>query len=96
MVAANKIWPAATDQSSISNNYKANTVEPDNNHQFDVKADYQITEKDRFFGRESYQRRDLSAPSPGTRASSRSAMSTPRHAITTLRWVTTIPFHQGC
>ena len=66
MVAANTIWPAATDQSGISNNYKANTVEPDNNHQFDVKADYQITEKDRIFGRESYQRRDLSAPSPGT------------------------------
>jgi Carboxypeptidase regulatory-like domain/TonB dependent receptor len=66
MVAGNRIWPAATDQSSISNNYKANTVEPDDNHQFDVKADYQLTEKDRVFGRESYQRRDLSAPSPGT------------------------------
>jgi hypothetical protein len=66
MVAGHTIWPAASDQSNISNNYKANTVEPDNNHQFDVKADYQLTEKDRFFGRESYQRRDLSAPSPGT------------------------------
>ncbi|HYK37428.1 hypothetical protein [Alloacidobacterium sp.] len=66
MVSGNTIWPAATDQSSISNNYKANTVEPDDNHQFDVKADYQLTEKDRIFGRESYQRRDLSAPSPGT------------------------------
>lgn len=66
MVAGNKIWPAATDQSNISNNYKANTVEPDDNHQFDVKGDYQITSKDRVFGRESYQRRDLSAPSPGT------------------------------
>lgn len=66
MVSGNTIWPAATDQSSISNNYKANTVEPDDNNQFDVKADYQITEKDRIFGRESYQRRDLSAPSPGT------------------------------
>ena len=66
MVAANTIWPAATDQSSISNNYKANTVEPDNNHQFDVKGDYQISEKDRVFVRESYQRRDLTAPSPGT------------------------------
>ena len=66
MVAGNKIWPAATNQSSTSNNYKANTVEPDDNHQFDVKADYQLTEKDRLFGRESYQRRDLSAPSPGT------------------------------
>lgn len=66
MVSGNTIWPAATDQSSISNNFKANTVEPDNNHQFDVKLDYQVTEKDRIFGRESYQRRDLSAPSPGT------------------------------
>lgn len=27
---------------------------------------YQLTERDRLFGRESYQRRDLSAPSPGT------------------------------
>jgi hypothetical protein len=66
MVAGNTIWPAATDQSSTSNNYKANTVEPDNNHQFDVKVDYQLTPNDRVFGRESYQRRDLSAPSPGT------------------------------
>lgn len=66
MVAGNKIWPAATNQSSISNNYNANTVEPDNNHQFDIKVDYQFSNGDRFFGRESYQRRDLSAPSPGT------------------------------
>ena len=66
MTSGNRIWPAATDQSNISNNYKANTVEPDNNHQFDIKADYQFSNGDRFFGRESYQRRDLSAPSPGT------------------------------
>ncbi len=66
MVAGNRIWPAATNQSSISNNYNANTAEPDNNHQFDIKADYQFSNGDRFFGRESYQRRDLSAPSPGT------------------------------
>jgi hypothetical protein len=67
MVTGHRIWPAATDQSSISNNFTANTVEPDNNHQFDIKADYQFSNGDRFFGRESYQRRDLSAPSPGTR-----------------------------
>jgi hypothetical protein len=66
MISGNRIWPAATDQSSISNNYKANTVEPDNNHQFDIKVDYQLSNGDRLFGRESYQRRDLSAPSPGT------------------------------
>ena len=66
MVTGNTIWPAATNQSSVSNNYSANTVEPDNNHQFDVKLDYQFHGGDRIFGRESYQRRDLSAPSPGT------------------------------
>jgi len=67
MVNGATIWPTATDQSSTSNNYKANTVEPDDNHQFDVKADYQVSNADRIFVRESYQRRDLSAPSPGTR-----------------------------
>lgn len=67
MVGGNTIWPAATNQDSTSNNFQANTVEPDNNHQFDVKADYQIATNDRIFFRESDQRRDLSAPSPGTR-----------------------------
>lgn len=67
MVNGATIWPAATDQSSINNNFKANTVEPDHTHQFDVKVDYQISANDRIFARESYQRRDLSAPSPGTR-----------------------------
>ncbi|QNI38192.1 TonB-dependent receptor [Edaphobacter albus] len=66
MVSGNKIWPAATDQTSTSNNYKANTVEPDKSHQFDAKLDYQFGNGDRIFGRESYQQRDLSAPSPGT------------------------------
>jgi len=61
------IWPTATSQSSTSNNYSANTTEPDNNHQFDLKGDYQFRNGDRVFLRESYQRRDLSAPSPGTR-----------------------------
>ena len=60
------IWPTATIQSSTSNNYQANTVEPDNNHQFDIKGDYQFVNSDRVFVRESYMRRDLSAPSPGT------------------------------
>jgi hypothetical protein len=60
------IWPTATSQSSTSNNFQANTVEPDHNHQFDIKGDYQFTNGDRIFVRESYQRRDLTAPSPGT------------------------------
>ncbi|WP_446745414.1 carboxypeptidase regulatory-like domain-containing protein [Silvibacterium acidisoli] len=67
MVGAAGIWPEATNQNSISQNYQANTQETDNNHQFDVKVDYQLRDNDRFFARESYQRRDLTAPSPGTR-----------------------------
>ena len=66
MVNGNTIWPTATNQNAISNNYNANTAEPDNNHQFDVKGDYQVGPSDRIFVRESYQRRDLTAPSPGT------------------------------
>lgn len=67
MVAAQTIWPKATDQTKTSNNFNANTTEPDDNHQFDVKGDYQFVNGDRMFVRESFQRRDLSAPSPGTR-----------------------------
>jgi hypothetical protein len=67
MVTGGTIWPTATSQGSTSNNFNANTTEPDNNHQFDVKVDYQLGNGDRLFARESFQRRDLSAPSPGTR-----------------------------
>ena len=66
MVSGSTIWPEPTDPNSISQNYKANTSETDNNHQFDAKADYQLSNGDRLFARESYQRRDLTAPSPGT------------------------------
>jgi hypothetical protein len=67
MVSGNTIWPTAGDQTSLSNNFRANTSETDQNHQFDVKVDYQFANGDRLFGRESFQRRDLTAPSPGTR-----------------------------
>lgn len=67
MVAGANIWPQATIQNSVSQNYRANTSETDNNHQFDAKADYQLPNGDHLFARESYQRRDLTAPSPGTR-----------------------------
>jgi hypothetical protein len=66
MVSGTTIWPTATNQSSISNNFNANTTEPDDSHQFDVKGDYQFANGDRVFLRESFQRRDLTAPSPGT------------------------------
>jgi hypothetical protein len=67
MISGATIWPTASNQGSTSNNYKANTTEPDNNHQFDAKVDYQLSNGDRLFARESYQRRDLSAPGPGSR-----------------------------
>ncbi|HEY4782327.1 MAG TPA: carboxypeptidase regulatory-like domain-containing protein, partial [Chthoniobacterales bacterium] len=67
MVSGATIWPTASNQTSTSNNFNANTTEPDDNHQFDVKVDYQFGNGDRLFARESFQRRDLSAPSPGTR-----------------------------
>lgn len=67
MVAGTTIWPTASNQSSTSNNFNANTTEPDNSHQFDIKGDYQFANGDRIFLRESFQLRDLSAPSPGTR-----------------------------
>jgi len=67
MVSGATIWPTATDQTSNSNNFTANTTEPDKNHQFDVKVDYQFANGDRLFVRESFQQRDLTAPSPGTR-----------------------------
>jgi hypothetical protein len=66
MVSGTTIWPTATSQSGTSNNFNANTTEPDNSHQFDIKGDYQFTNGDRVFLRESFQRRDLTAPSPGT------------------------------
>ncbi|AEU38302.1 TonB-dependent receptor [Granulicella mallensis] len=66
MVGAANIWPEATNQNSIVNNYIANNTQTDDTHQFDVKVDYQLHNGDRLFGRESYQRRDLTAPSPGT------------------------------
>jgi len=66
MVAGATIWPTATNQSGTSNNFNANTIEPDDSHQFAIKGDYQFENGDRIFLRESFQRRDLSAPSPGT------------------------------
>ena len=47
MVAGATIWPTATNQSSTSNNFNANTIEPDNSHQFDIKGDYQFANGDR-------------------------------------------------
>src|SRR5258707_8233753 len=67
MGAGSSNGTTATNQSATSSNFNANTNEPDNSHQFDIKGDYQLPNGDRIFVRESYQRRELSAPSPGTR-----------------------------
>jgi hypothetical protein len=66
IVANTAIWPAATNPNSIASNYNANVTETDRLHVGDIKVDYQFGNGDRLFARESYQRRDLTAPSPGT------------------------------
>jgi hypothetical protein len=67
MVGSAGIWPEPTAPNSIVNNFIANNTQTDDTHQFDAKVDYQIRENDRIFVRESYQHRNLTAPSPGTR-----------------------------
>ena len=67
MVGAANIWPEPTSPSLSVANYTAANSQPDDTNQFDEKVDYQINDKNRIFQRESYQHRDLTAPSPGTR-----------------------------
>lgn len=67
MVADNSIWPAANTGNTNINNFNSNVTETDRLHTADIKVDYQLQNGDRIFARESYQHRDLTAPSPGTR-----------------------------
>jgi hypothetical protein len=67
MVGSANIWPEPTNPSASSANYTISNSQTDNSHQFDGKVDYQFNDTNRIFGRESYQHRDLTAPSPGTR-----------------------------
>jgi Carboxypeptidase regulatory-like domain/TonB dependent receptor len=67
MVGAANIWPDPTNPNVSVANYTTSNTQTDDTHQFDAKVDYQLSSKDRIFGRESYQHRDLTAPSPGTR-----------------------------
>jgi hypothetical protein len=67
MVGPADIWPEPTSPSLSVANYTAANSQPDDTNQFDEKVDYQINDKNRIFQRESYQHRDLTAPSPGTR-----------------------------
>jgi hypothetical protein len=67
MVGSANIWPEPTSPNVSVANYTASNTQADNTHQFDAKVDYQLGNNNRIFARESYQRRDLNAPSPGTR-----------------------------
>ena len=67
MVGSANIWPEPTSPNVSVANYTASNTQPDNTHQFDAKVDYQLGDNNRIFARESYQHRDLTAPSPGTR-----------------------------
>jgi len=55
---------AGTD-GGIANNYVTNTKNTETVPQFDVKMDWQASEKDHIFGRESLAHRDFTSPSPG-------------------------------
>ena len=67
MVGSANIWPEPTNSSASVANYTTNNTQTDDSHQFDAKVDYQFNDTNRIFARESYQHRDLTAPSPGTR-----------------------------
>ena len=67
MVGSANIWPEPTSPNVSVANYTASNTQTDDTHQFDAKVDYQFNDKNRIFARESYQHRNLTAPSPGTR-----------------------------
>ncbi|WP_216845252.1 carboxypeptidase regulatory-like domain-containing protein [Granulicella sp. S156] len=67
MVGSANIWPEPTSPNVSVANYSASNTQADDTHQFDAKVDYQFSDKNRIFARESYQHRNLTAPSPGTR-----------------------------
>ena len=53
-------------QLGISNNYSYAVVGTETEPQFDVRVDYALSDKNRFFARDSYIHRKYTAPSPGT------------------------------
>ena len=63
MLANNNIWPAEQTENP-TNNFSQNLTEATHVHKFDVKFDYLFNSQDRAFARESYERSDLTAPTP--------------------------------
>lgn len=51
---------------ALVNNFIVSTVNTQNVPQFDARVDYAMSDKDRFFVRESYAHRDFTNPPPGT------------------------------
>ena len=51
---------------ALVNNFTVTTVNTQNVPQFDLRVDYAMSDKDRFFVRESYAHRDFTNPPPGT------------------------------
>ena len=68
---ARSIWPAANQPGTFSNgpsaNFQENTSQSQTVNQFDVKGDYQASDRGRFFVRESYAKRFLLNPAPGNK-----------------------------
>ncbi len=54
-----------TNLAGLANNYVDNTVNTQNVPQGDIKIDYQATQNDHVFGRESAAHRNFTSPSPG-------------------------------
>jgi len=60
----NHIFPAVN--GPVGSNAIYNTANTQTDPQFDARVDYAISDKDRFFARESYLHRDYNSPAPGT------------------------------
>ncbi len=68
-IAANILSPSVIplpNLPGVSNNFAYAVVGTENMPQFDVRSDYAFSDKNRFFVRTSYARRDYTSPSPGT------------------------------
>lgn len=64
LLASYNFWPKAQNQNSRSNNYTQSIAQPDNTYKFDVKVDYQLSNTNHLFARESYQSRTETQPGP--------------------------------
>lgn len=85
ILSSNNFYPTAQNQNSRSNNYTASESQPDDTYKFDVKIDYQISDSNHVFGRESYQHRNALEPGP-TEFLGEGVNSYPRDHNAVLAW----------